>query len=142
MSGEKPNINQPGTVPAWYFDKYKFTVDVDEDGNEVKRDSDLGCEWRWRNCILTNPHLVMCRRQWKLDIIVAQNKKMRDNLAVKNEVLKNLRESLAAHETKLGKPLAEWTFAEFFRLKVVDMKNFMKSRTPGVVLPCKSGLRN
>ena len=48
------NANQPGTVPAWFFNKHGFTPDTDEDGNIVTRDFDVQVEWRWRNSILTN----------------------------------------------------------------------------------------
>ena len=131
------NMNQPGTVPAWFFDKHQFTPDVDADGKIVRRDFDLGLEWRWRNCILTNPHLVLQRRQWKHDKVMAGNKKMTDSLASKNDILKKSREIIAAREALLQKPLHEWSFEEFFRLKVEDIKCFMKARTPGVVMPTK-----
>ena len=81
------SINQPGTVPAWFFDQHGFTLDKDEDGNVVKRDFNLNSEWRWRNSILTNPHLVMCRRQWKRDKVQAENEKLHQLLASKNKIL-------------------------------------------------------
>ena len=140
MHVESKNVNQPGTVPAWFFDKHGFTLDKDTDGNVVRRDFDLSAEWRWRNSILTNPHLVLTRRQWKRDRVVKQNEKVMECLRAKNQILADARTAIEKRAAALDKPLHEWTFPEFFGLRVVDMKNFCKARTPGVVQAWKGSI--
>lgn len=82
----------------------------------------------------------MCRRQWKRDRVVAVNNKVMQILSTKNTTLADDRNAVAALSERLGKPLTEWSFEEFFKLKVADMKNFCKARTPGVVQPWKGTL--
>ena len=124
-------------MPAWFFDKHGFTPDTDEDGNIVRRDFDVRVEWRWRNSILTNTHLVTLRRQWKLDKIVEHNTAVNKTLDVKNTILEEDRLAVSDRAAKLGKALQDWTFPEFFKLTRKNMLNFVKARTPGVVKPWK-----
>ena len=72
---------------------------------------------------------------------MAENKTKIAALKTKNDVLKESRDAVAAHEVKLSKPLAAWTFAEFFTLTVPKMKAFMKARTPGIVMPYKGSIK-
>ena len=66
---------------------------------------------------------------------------MLDGLAAKNKILADDRCSISTREQLIEKTLDQWTFEEFFKLTVQEMRNFVKARSIGVTKPWK-GTKN